>query len=155
MIVASAPTSPSGESSSSPAEEQRELEDVRDRGDRPGDHRRDRRDEDVAVLDVRELVREHALDLVGRQVLQQPLRHRDGGVLRVAPGRERVRLLGRDQVEPRHRNLRAVREVLHHRLDLGHRARLDGLGPARLAARACPRTSSRRRSSALRAPTKR
>jgi hypothetical protein len=34
---------------------------------------------------VPELVREHALDLVRWQVLQQPFRDRDGRVLRVAP----------------------------------------------------------------------
>jgi len=47
------------------------------------------------VLDVRELVREHALDLIGRELLEQPLGDRDCGVLGVAAGRERVRLLGR------------------------------------------------------------
>jgi hypothetical protein len=115
-----------------PAEEQRELEDVRDRRDRPGHHRRDRRNEDVAVLDVRELVREHAPDLVGRQVLQQPLRHRDRSVLRVPAGREGVRLLGRDQEQPRPRDPRPLREVLHDPLELRHRAGLERLCPARL-----------------------
>ena len=48
-------------------------------------------DRDVAVPDVRELVREDALDLPRLEPLPETLRHRDGRVLRVAAGRERVR----------------------------------------------------------------
>ena len=96
------------------AEEAHEEEDVRDRRDRAGDHRRDRRDEDVAVLDVRELVGEHAANLVAREVLQQPLRDRDRRVLRVPPGRERVRLLGRDHVDARLRDAVELRELGDH-----------------------------------------
>jgi len=81
---------------------------------------------------VRELVREHALHLVRRQLLQETLRYGDSRVLRVAAGRERVRLLGRDQVEPRDGHLRALREVLHDRFELGPRPRLDRLRAARL-----------------------
>jgi hypothetical protein len=84
------------------AEQKRELQDVRDRGDRARHHGRDRRHEDVAVLDVRELVGEHTPHLLRRQVLQQALGDGDSGVLRVAPGRKCVGLLGRDRVEARH-----------------------------------------------------
>ena len=48
------------------AEDHPELQDVGDGRDRRGDHRGDRADEDVAVLDVGELVREHGADLILR-----------------------------------------------------------------------------------------
>ena len=50
----------------SAAEEHAELERVRDAGDHGAERGGDRRDEDVAVLDVGELVREHAAHLVDR-----------------------------------------------------------------------------------------
>ena len=75
------------------AEERRPEEDVADGGDGACDHGRDRRDQDVPVADVAELVREHAPDLVLRHQAHQALGDRHCGVLRVAPGRERVRLL--------------------------------------------------------------
>ena len=56
------------------------------------DGRGDRADEDVVVAHVRDLVREHAAQLVLVDDLQQALRHRDRGVVLVAAGRERVRL---------------------------------------------------------------
>ncbi len=77
-----------------------------------------------------ELVCQHALHLIGRQVLQQALGDRDGGVLRISPGRECVWLLGLDQEEPRRGHLRALGQVLNHRLELGQRAGLDRLGAA-------------------------
>ena len=43
------------------------------------------------MLDVRELVRDHALELALAQDLQDALRRGDGRVLRVAAGRKRVR----------------------------------------------------------------
>ena len=55
------------------AEEQRELEEVGDGRDRAGDHRGDARDEDVAVLDVGDLVREDALQLAAGQGVQDAL----------------------------------------------------------------------------------
>ena len=55
--------------------------------------RGDRRDEDVAVADVGDLVGEHAAQFVLVDDLQQALRDRDRGVVGVAAGRERVRLL--------------------------------------------------------------
>jgi hypothetical protein len=51
------------------AEHRGEEEDVADRRDGAGDHRRDRRHEDVAVLDVRELVRHDRTHLVVGHVL--------------------------------------------------------------------------------------
>ena len=51
------------------------------------------------LRDVRELVREHAAQLVFVDDLEQPLRHRDRRVVRVAAGRERVGLRGRADVD--------------------------------------------------------
>jgi hypothetical protein len=107
------------------SEEQRELEEIRDRRDRARHHRDDRGNEGVAVLDVTELVREDALDLVERQPLEQALRDRDRRVLWVATGGERVGLLRTDGVQPRHGKLGAPREVPHHRLEVRPGARLD------------------------------
>ena len=92
------------------AEEPLELEEVRDRGDRRADHRRDRGDEHVAVADVRELVRDDAANLLARHEREEALGDGDGRVLRVAAGRERVRLLGRHQEEARDRDPGARRE---------------------------------------------
>ena len=62
--------------------------------DRRGDRGRDRADQDVAVLDVHQLVRHHAFDLVGGQRLQQALGGAHDGVLRAAAGGEGVGLGG-------------------------------------------------------------
>ena len=56
--------------------------------EQPGEHREEpgeRHDQHVAVRDVRELVREHALDLARLEPAPEAGRDRDGGVLRVAP----------------------------------------------------------------------
>ena len=51
-----------------------------------------RPDEDVAVLDVAELVGEHAAQLGAVEHLEQTLGHGNDRVIRAAPGREGVRL---------------------------------------------------------------
>ena len=66
---------------------------VGDVGDRAADRGGDRLDQDVAVADVAELVGEHAAQLVLGEQLEDALGDRDRRVLRVAPGREGVRLL--------------------------------------------------------------
>ena len=113
------------------AEEQAELGDERDRrGHGAGDGRR----EDVAVVDVHQLVAEDAAQLALVEQLQDALGAADRGVLRVATGGERVGRVGGGDVEPRHRLLRLVRELaddpVHRRLLLlGHRVgvhRLEG-----------------------------
>ena len=53
------------------AEHRRVDRHLRHERDRRGDRGGDRADQDVAVLDVHQLVRHHALDLVGRERLQQ------------------------------------------------------------------------------------
>ena len=87
--------------------------------------------EDVAVRDVRELVGEHAAQLVLVDDLEQALGDRDRGVVRVAAGRERVRLRGGAEVDRRHRHAGARREVAHDRVEL----RLLGLGDRHRARR--------------------
>ena len=62
-----------------------------DHHDRRGQRRRDGADQDVAMLDVRELVRDHAFELVVAQDLQDAFGRGDRGVLRVAAGRKGVR----------------------------------------------------------------
>ncbi len=87
-----------------------ELQEVRDRGDGRADHRCDRGDEDVAVLDVRELVREHGAHLVPRKRLDEALGNGHRCVTWAAACGERIWLLGRDQIEPRQRQPRALAE---------------------------------------------
>ena len=73
MIAASVPTRPSGESSSSPPKSSENCMMFAIAAIAPATIAAIDEHEDVAVLDVRELVREHALDLIRRQVVQQPL----------------------------------------------------------------------------------
>jgi hypothetical protein len=90
--------------------EHRDAGDERDRHRDGGGHRRD---EDVAVLHVCHLVREDAAYFVLVEHLHQPLGHGDDRVVRVATGGERVGLRGRAHVEPGHRHVGALREVVH------------------------------------------
>ena len=70
------------------------------------------------LRDVRELVGEHAAQLVLVDDLQQALRHGDGGVLGVAAGRERVRLRGGADVDGRHRHVGPLGQVADDRVEL-------------------------------------
>ena len=81
---------------------------------------------------MRELVSQHALDLVGRELSEQALGHRNRRVLGVAPGRERVGLVGRDQVQARDRHVRTLRQEARDLLELGDLASLERPGPAGL-----------------------
>ena len=87
-----------------------------------GDHReeaRHRHHEDVAVRDVRELVGENRLELLLLEPLPQPARDRDGGVLRVAAGREGVRDIGLNDGDPRLRQVGHRAEPFDHRVKVG------------------------------------
>ena len=77
--------------------------------------------EDVAVVDVHQLVAEHAAQLALVEQAEDALGAADRGVLRVAPGRKGVRGLGRADVEPRHRLAGRGRELAD---DAVHRRRL-------------------------------
>ena len=83
------------------APEHEPQEEVGEQRDDPDHRDGERHDEDVVVLDVAELVREHAFELDPVHLLEQPGRDRDRRVLRVAAGRERVGRGVVDDVEPR------------------------------------------------------
>ena len=72
-----------------------------------GDGRRDGADENVAVFDVRQLVRDNAFELVLAEDLQNTLRRRNRGVRRIAAGGEGVGRRIRNHVNLRHRQARA------------------------------------------------
>ena len=83
----------------------------------------------VAVGDVRELVAEHALDLLRLEAAPEAGGDRDHGVLRVPAGRERVRDVGVDDRDPRLREVGHRAEALDHRVQLGRLLRGDDLRP--------------------------
>ena len=60
--------------------------------------------------------------------LEQAGRHRDGGVLRVAPGREGVGLRVVHHEDARHRQAGALRQLVHHAHQIGRGALVDLLG---------------------------
>ena len=74
---------------------------VRHQRDHADQRHRERRDEDVVVLHVAQLVGEHALELDPVHLLEQPGGDRDRGVLGVAAGGERVRRRVVDDVDAR------------------------------------------------------
>ena len=99
-----------------------------------GDDRRrrgERHHHDVAVRDVRQLVGEHALELVERRAgRRMPVVTQTAEWLGRAAGRERVRQVG---VGDRHRRLRHVgqrAEPVDHRVQLGRLVRASPPGPA-------------------------
>ena len=76
----------------------------------------------VAVLDVAELMREHAGKLVAIQPLEQPGGDRDGGMLGIAPGGKGVGLRIVHDVDLGHGQARVRRELPHQPVELGRRA---------------------------------
>ncbi len=80
------------------------------------------------VLDMRQLVRDHAGEFFTVQHLQQAGRHRHRGVMGIAPGRERVGLRIIHQIDLRHRQLRAARKLGHHPEQFRRAALIDLLG---------------------------
>ena len=80
---------------------------------------------DVEVADVRELVADDPLELLAVELLQEAGGDGDRGVLRVAPGGERIRRRVIDEVDPRCRDAGRHRQLVHHvdqlgRLLVGH-----------------------------------
>ena len=76
---------------------------------------------------MRQLVREHALELVVVEDPHDALGHRDRRVLRVAAGGEGIGRVGRDDVDARHRDLRTRRQPAHDRVQSGRLGLVDGL----------------------------
>src|SRR3972149_4330617 len=64
--------------------------------------------------------------------MHEPLGNGNGRLLRAAPRRERVRLLGRDQVEARYRDVRALGKLVRDPVELGRLALGYRLRPAHL-----------------------
>ena len=64
------------------------------------------------------LVREHALELIARNQLQNPFRHCHHGMLRIAPRGERIRLGVRSDRQRRHRKSRALAQPVDHCIEL-------------------------------------
>ena len=127
ITARSTPSGPSGLRSRSPepAEEEAELGEHRDgAGDGGGDGHR----QGVAVLDVGELVGDHALELVAVEGAEDAGRRGDGGVLGVAPGGEGVGLVAADQKDPRRRDAGVGGEAADHLVELGGVGAGDGLG---------------------------
>ena len=79
--------------------------------------------QDVAVVDVRQLVGDHAFELDPVHLLEQARGHRDRRVLGVAPGGEGVRRRVVDDVDARLRepagDAQALDEVVEARVLLG------------------------------------
>ncbi len=92
------------------AEEQPEL---RQHGDRAGDGRGDRHDQRVAVADMGELVGDHAGDFLAVEHVEQAGRHRDRGVLGIAAGGEGIGLRIVHEIDARHRQPGALRQIAH------------------------------------------
>ena len=82
------------------------------------------------LLDVRELVRDHAAQLVLGEQLGDPAGDGDRGVLRAAAGREGVGLVLRDHVEARHRQVGARRQLADHLVEPRRLLLEIGLAPA-------------------------
>ncbi|ELP44322.1 putative protein-tyrosine phosphatase [Mycobacterium avium subsp. paratuberculosis S5] len=100
-----------------------------------GDHRRhragDARDQDVAVVDVGQLVSQHGAQLTLVEDAQDAGGAADRGVARVAAGGKRVGRVGVADVEPGHRLVRGGGQLAHdpvhrRRLQLGDRLRVHG-----------------------------
>ena len=127
------------------AEQRRPDRDAHHERDRHRDRGRDRSDEDVAVLHVRQLVRQHALELVGREHVEDALGDAHDRVVRVAAGGEGVGLLlGRD-VDAGHRDVRPLGEVVDDRVEAGGSRPGSPAWPGPTRWRACRRTSRCRR----------
>src|SRR5919204_560852 len=85
----------------------------------------------AAVGDVRELVGQDAAKLTFVEDLQDALCHRDGGVVGVPPGGERVRLHHVRDVDAGHRHPIRLRELSDDPVELRRLLLRDGLGPRR------------------------
>ena len=98
-----------------PAAEEEQVGQV---AERAGDARRHGGDQHVAVLDVRQLVRDHAFQLLRRHVLEDARGDRDDRLLRAAPGGEGVGLLVRRHRHDRHRQPGPLPQAIHHPVQL-------------------------------------
>ncbi|MEY9123584.1 hypothetical protein ABIA09_003146 [Bradyrhizobium yuanmingense] len=91
-----------------PAEEHAEL---RQHRDRTGNGRGDRHQQSVVMLDMRELVRNHAGELLAAELVHQTGGDGDRGVFRIAAGGERVGLDLIHHEHARHRQAGTARKL--------------------------------------------
>ena len=94
-------------------------------GDGAGDGSGDGHQQRVVVLDMAELVREHAGKLLLVHGAKQAGGDGDGGILRITPGGKRVRLRVVHDIDPRHRQPGRCRKLAHQCVQLGRRAFVD------------------------------
>ncbi len=121
---------PSRSSLPAAAEHRGELRHARHHHDGRRDRRRHRADQDVAMLHVRQLVRDDPFELLIVQQPHDPFRRRNRGVARIAPCRKRVRRRVRNDVDLRHRKAGLRREPARH--DRQRMIRPDFLGAVHL-----------------------
>jgi len=97
-----------------PAEQQRPLRHIRQDCHGASKRCRNCADQRVPVLDMPQLVGDHRSDLILVQKTQQPGGHRNRAVLRVTSGRKRIRRRRVDQIDARHRQVGALRQLSNH-----------------------------------------
>src|SRR3989442_14591755 len=95
-----------------------EHPEVGERRYRPGDRSGDGRCEDIAILDVRKLMREYAAQFLWRQQLKDSGRRRDRGMLGVASRCKSIRLCLVDEIDARHGKPGALRKFPDHLIEL-------------------------------------
>ncbi len=115
---------------------------VHEHGERAGDGGGDRTDEDVAVAHVRQLVGDHALELLLVHDLEQTLGGGDGGVAGIAAGGEGVGRRVGDDVDLRHGEVLALGQLSDDAVEGGRGLLVHLLRVVHAAARSCRRTSS-------------
>ena len=98
-----------------------------DGGDRTRERRSDRHGQRVAIFDVRQLMRDHARQLLPGQHGHQPGVDGHRRIFGIAPGGEGVGLVFVDHVDARHRQLRAPGQFGHHVVEIGRVGALDFL----------------------------
>jgi hypothetical protein len=104
-----------------------------DPGDDDADGVGHRGDQDVAVLDVRQHVGQHPLQLATVEDGQDALGHRDRGVVEVAAGGEDVRLRAGRHVQPWHGDAGPVGQALDDLVRPGGTGRVEVSPPKDVA----------------------
>ncbi len=113
-------------------EDHRPLGHVRKIADGPGNGGCNGADKDVTVLYVRQFMRHYAFQFILSEDVHDPGRHRNGGMLRIPPGGERVGLRLIDDINPRHREFRSGGEPPDHPEQFGSLCLGNLLGPVHL-----------------------
>ena len=83
------------------------------------EHRRDCGDQDVSVLNVSNLVSDHATQFSRTQQTQDPLSHRHHAMLRIPSRRKSIRVCLRNHADARLRDIRCGGQLRDHSMQLG------------------------------------